>query len=79
MIYLKSLLIPHQEVIMLSLFQNTVNITTYNISTIQQTIALRTMLFPQKTEPIYKYLALEESNQQQLNKFWNIYQVNNSH
>ena len=66
MIYLKSMLISHQEDFLLVLFHNTVNITTRHIFPSQQTIALgiilraiRVCFNPPPGSEYYKLLCLD--------------------
>ena len=56
-IYLKSVLISHQEVLLLASFHDTVNITTCNITPSFKKIALETILLPQEIEFIFRYLV----------------------
>ena len=54
------------------------NITTCNIFPSLQTIPLGTLLLPQEIGLIHGTLSLEEKQQQHLNNFLKLYQVNNS-
>ena len=69
MIYLNSILISHQGVLILVSLHNTVNIITYHISTSQQTIAHGMMPYQKLTGLVFGSSLLSEKNQQQTNSF----------
>ena len=77
MIYLKSMLIYHQEVLLLVSMKNNVNIITSHLSPSQPKTANGIMPPQKETVLMSLSLALTEKNQQQSNKLWKLYQVNN--
>ena len=61
--------IYHQEALPLELYQNTVSITTYNISTNEQKTYHGIMHYQLEAELIFGFSSLAENNQKQFSKF----------